>query len=93
MIFKLLTFLIIIMSSIAYSQDNNDIAEDRFGSKLENRWGEPVYIDPISNRLIDRNGNDTKREDIYRSNGGFTNFSDQPIYDRRGFEVDQLRKK
>ena len=90
--FKLFAFLIIFISSLVYSKEK-DIAVDKLGGKLEDRWGEPVYIDQINRKPIDKYGFPIKNEEIYNS-GGFGKYgTEKPIYDDDGFKANRWDKK
>ena len=90
--FKLFTFLIILISSLAYSIEE-DIAVDQLGDKLEDPWGEPVYIDQINRKPIDKYGFPIKNDEIYNSGGLGKYATDKPIYDSDGFKANRWDKK
>ena len=82
----------IAISLSAYSKEK-DIAVDKLGDKLEDRWGETVYIDQMNRKPIDKNGFPIKNEEIYNS-GGFGKYgTEKPIYDKDGFKANSWDKK
>ena len=90
--FMSVTFLIAVISASAFAQDK-DVASDKFGNQLENRWGEPVYIDQISRKPIDKNGFSIKGQDIYNSGGIGKYNNEKPIYDSDGFKANRWGNK
>ncbi len=90
--FKLVVIMIIGIYSLAYAKEK-DIAADILGDKLEDTWGEPVYIDQITRKPIDKSGFPIKNVEIY-NNGGLGRYgTDKPIYDQDGFKANRWDKK
>lgn len=82
----LLACFIVIGSSYAYAWDNEP-ATDRWGDTLENKWGDPVYVDPIKRTPVDEYGFGVKGQDINNSGGIGKYDYDKPIYDSDGFKA------
>jgi hypothetical protein len=81
----LIACLISVTSSAAFAWENQR-ATDTWGDPLEDKWGNPVYVDSINGKPVDADGWGVEGQDI-RSNGGFRYDYDKPIYDSDGFKA------
>jgi hypothetical protein len=82
---------LMITCSLAYCLEK-DIAVDNFGNKLQDKWGEPIYIDEINRKPVDKNGFPVKNENIFNDGGLGKYNNDKDIYDNNGFKAKRWDK-
>lgn len=69
-----------------------DIAVDNFGNKLQDKWGEQIYIDEINRKPVDKNGFPVKNENIFNDDGLGKYNKERDIYDSNGFKAKRWDK-
>ena len=65
----------------------NELARDKWGNHLEDKFGDPVFIDSVSRKPVDESGFKIKGQDVYNENGIGRYDLDEPIYDGNGFKA------